>query len=85
MNPEELKKILAEIGSSQRQAARILRINERTMRRYIAGDLAVPTTVKLALYWILDGSRKYRIREGIQKKSKSGEAADEAIRAKQVD
>lgn len=85
MSPEELKNILAEIGSSQRQAARILRINERTIRRYIAGDLAVPTTVKLALYWILDGSRKYRIREGIQEKSKSGEVARQATRAKQVD
>jgi hypothetical protein len=40
---------LAEANLSQRSAARVLRIDERTMRRYCSGDLPVPPHVILAL------------------------------------
>jgi hypothetical protein len=40
---------LAEANLSQRSAARVLRIDERTMRRYCSGDLPVPPYVILAL------------------------------------
>ena len=33
---------LARMGLSQRAAARLLDINDRTMRKYIAGDLVIP-------------------------------------------
>jgi len=40
---------LAEANLSQRSAARVLRIDERTMRRYCSADLPVPPYVILAL------------------------------------
>jgi hypothetical protein len=40
---------LTEANLSQRSAARVLRIDERTMRRYCSGDLPVPPYVILAL------------------------------------
>jgi transcriptional regulator with XRE-family HTH domain len=49
MNADQLERILERIGISQRSAARRLGINERTMRKYIAGDAAIPRTVSLAL------------------------------------
>jgi hypothetical protein len=49
MNAKQLQQLLDEAGLSQRGAARQLQIDERTMRRYVAGELAVPRTVELAL------------------------------------
>lgn len=49
MTPTQLRKVLAGAGLSQRGAARRLGIDERTMRRYCAGDLPVPRVVELAL------------------------------------
>lgn len=40
-----LRRYLQEAGYSQRAAARELRIEDRTMRRYLSGDQAVPPTV----------------------------------------
>lgn len=85
MTSEELKAKLAASGVSQRGAARMLEINERTMRRYIAGDLKIPVVVELALNWIELANRQRGNRQRIQKTRKGREAADEAIRAKQVD
>jgi aminoglycoside phosphotransferase len=48
----QLKKVLAKAALSQRGAAKLLEINERTMRRYIAGDLPIPRVVEYALAWI---------------------------------
>jgi hypothetical protein len=42
MTPKQLRTELARIGLSQRAAARLLNIDERTMRKYIAGDLVIP-------------------------------------------
>ena len=39
------------MGLSQRGAARLLDINDRTMRKYIAGDLVIPGL----LVWALRG------------------------------
>jgi hypothetical protein len=44
-----IRQHLAEADLSQRSAARVLRIDERTMRRYCSGDLPVPPYVILAL------------------------------------
>jgi hypothetical protein len=51
MTPKQLRTTLARIGLSQRGAARLLGIDERTMRKYIAGDLVIPEM----LVWALRG------------------------------
>jgi hypothetical protein len=40
---------LANMGLSQRAAARLLGIDERTMRKYVAGDLVIPEMLVWAL------------------------------------
>jgi hypothetical protein len=49
MNAEQLVSLLKKIGVSQRGAARLIDINERTMRKYVSGDAPIPRTVALAL------------------------------------
>jgi plasmid maintenance system antidote protein VapI len=51
---ERLRAKLAEAGLSQRGAARLLEIDERTMRRYCAGEYPVPKVVWLALERLAD-------------------------------
>jgi DNA transposition AAA+ family ATPase len=58
MTPKQLRKFLDDAGMSQRGAAREIGIGERTMRRYIAGDQPIPTTVEYALRWIASQPRK---------------------------
>ena len=53
MTPAQLRELLARAGLSQRAAARELHIDERTMRRYCAGQLPVPRVVELALAGLL--------------------------------
>jgi len=43
---------LERAGLSQRAAARELGLDERTMRRYCSGELAVPMVVTMALRWL---------------------------------
>lgn len=52
MTPLQLSRTLKSAGLSQRGAARILGINERTMRKYVAGESVIPTAIKYALFWI---------------------------------
>lgn len=52
MTATQLKKVLAKAALSQRGAAKLLEINERTMRRYISGEQPVPRVVEYALMWI---------------------------------
>lgn len=52
MNPKQLQKFLDEAEMSQRGAAKALGIDERTMRRYIAGEQPVPRVVEFALRWV---------------------------------
>jgi len=49
MTSKELNRLLAAIELSQRSAARLIGINERTMRRYCAGESRIPRVVELAL------------------------------------
>ena len=52
MTPNQLRNALAQLGLSQRgAAARLLGIDERTMRKYVAGDLVIPEM----LVWALRG------------------------------
>lgn len=52
MTGSQLKKILAKAALSQRGAAKLLEINERTMRRYVSGEQPIPRVVEYALMWI---------------------------------
>lgn len=49
MTGGQLRKLLDRAGLSQRGAAKALVINERTMRKYVAGDAEVPKMVELAI------------------------------------
>jgi plasmid maintenance system antidote protein VapI len=49
MTGGQLQKLLDRAGLSQRGAAKTLGINERTMRKYVAGDAEVPRVVELAV------------------------------------
>jgi transcriptional regulator with XRE-family HTH domain len=53
MTPKQLRAALARIGLSQREAARRLGIDERTMRKYVAGDLVIPQMLVWALCGLL--------------------------------
>jgi hypothetical protein len=49
MTPKQLQKLLDSAELSQRGAARELDINERTMRKYVAGDSPIPRVIELAV------------------------------------
>lgn len=53
MTPAQLQKLLDRAGLSQRGAAKAIGINERTMRKYIAGEAVIPLTVEYALRWVV--------------------------------
>lgn len=57
MTATELREILEETRLTQRGAAAILEINERTMRRYAAGE-PIPRVVELAMWWVKDNATK---------------------------
>lgn len=52
MTAAQLKRVLAKAALSQRGAAKLLEINERTMRRYVSGEQPTPRVVEYALLWI---------------------------------
>lgn len=54
---DRITELLNAAGLSQRGASRELEINERTMRRYCAGDSPVPRVVFLALERLRDIQR----------------------------
>ena len=53
MTAAQLKRALAKAGLSQRGAAKLLDINERTMRRYVSGEQSIPCVVEYALNWLI--------------------------------
>lgn len=52
MTGGQLQKLLDRAGLSQRGAAKAIGISERQMRRYVAGEAAVPKVVEYALRWL---------------------------------
>jgi hypothetical protein len=52
----QLKRVLRDAGLSQRGAAKAIDINERTMRKYIAGEAEIPRTVEYAIRWVISQS-----------------------------
>jgi len=49
MSPQQFRDALRRLRLSQVQAARRLRVNERTVRRWVAGDSRIPESVALLL------------------------------------
>lgn len=54
MTSTELRELIESSGLSQREIARMLVIDERTLRRYLAGDLPIPKVVELAVTCLID-------------------------------
>ena len=53
MSPQQFRAALRRLRLSQVQAARRLRVNERTVRRWVAGDSRIPESVALLLHtWL---------------------------------
>jgi len=53
MSPQQFRRALRQLRLSQVQAARRLGVNERTVRRWIAGDSRIPESVALLLHtWL---------------------------------
>ena len=52
MTGGQLQRLLDSAGMSQRGAAKALGINERTMRKYVAGGSVIPRTVELAAKYL---------------------------------
>jgi predicted transcriptional regulator len=48
VTPAQLQKMIDRAGLSQRGIARELGINERHMRRYVAGDAVIPRHIEIA-------------------------------------
>jgi plasmid maintenance system antidote protein VapI len=53
MTAIQLQRLLDSAGLSQRGAAKVIGINERTMRKYVAGESEIPLTVEYALRWVI--------------------------------
>lgn len=63
MKASELDSALAQLGMTQDGAAHYFDIGERTMRRYIAGHMAVPATLAMAVAALLSGMEPTKLRE----------------------
>lgn len=49
MTSKQLQTLLDKVGLSQRAAAKALGINDRSMRRYCAGDAPIPKAIEIAI------------------------------------
>jgi plasmid maintenance system antidote protein VapI len=54
MSGPQLQRLLDRAGLSQRGAAKALGINERTMRKYVAGDAEIPKAIEIAARCIVE-------------------------------
>lgn len=50
MKPAQFRQLLEKAGLNQRQAAEVLEVTDRTLRRYVSGNTPVP---KMAVWTIL--------------------------------
>lgn len=54
MTPEQIEATLTTLGLSPKKAAHLFRHNERTMRRWIAGERGIPQGIAILLQLMLD-------------------------------
>ena len=55
MTATELRQLLAQMGVNQCEAARLIGIDPRTIRRYVAGA-TIPTTIEYSLRYLCEQS-----------------------------
>jgi hypothetical protein len=55
MAPNELERALWTLDITQQKAARLLGHDERTMRRWVAGESAIPSTVAILVRLLIAG------------------------------
>ena len=53
MTHTELRTLLVKNGISQREMARLIGIDERTMRRYCLAEYEIPSYIAYAIQWQL--------------------------------
>jgi hypothetical protein len=53
MTPDELREAIARLGVSQVELAKLLGVNPRTMRRWLAGDSEMSVATEVAIDFIL--------------------------------
>ena len=59
LSPQQFRHALRQLGLTQVQAAKRLRVNQRTVRRWVAGDSRVPESVTLLIeVWLRDRPRR---------------------------
>ena len=59
MSPQQFRNALRRLRLSQVQAARRLSVNERTVRRWVAGASRIPESVALLLHtWLRTRPRR---------------------------
>ena len=65
MTPKEFRNAIAKLGINQTQAARALRVDPRTVRRWVAGDVNIPGPVEVLLEGWLKRGIPREIRSGL--------------------
>ena len=59
LSPQRFRHALRQLRLTQVQAANRLRVNQRTVRRWVAGDSRVPESVTLLLeVWLRERPRR---------------------------
>lgn len=58
MTPAQFRHLLAKAGLTQVEAARLLDVSDRTMRRYVAGPGRVPKIAVLAVLRVIEKGDK---------------------------
>ena len=53
MQPQQLRSLLEKAGLTQAEAARLIGVTDRTMRRYVSGATRVPRVVVCALLYVI--------------------------------
>ncbi len=53
MKSNELRKLLKSAGLDQSEAARLLDVTDRTMRRYVSGSGDIPRSIEYAILYIV--------------------------------
>ena len=54
MRPPQLRKLLQDAGLTQTEAATLIDVTDRTMRRYVSGATPVPRVVEYALLYAIE-------------------------------
>jgi len=58
MHPRKFRQLLETASLTQTEAARLIGMTDRQMRRYVAGDAPVPQVVIYALRYVISQRKK---------------------------